>query len=305
MAGISIVEYPFEARVLVATWPDGVSLWRKVSRPIRERAGKTFCFQGLSGEPSFVIHGRHVGIILEHQRFDLLVDHGRWVLQALEVKERTSSPVWGTVKKEDPLVTRLTMTWSEALERAKLLDDEIDHVFASAGINEKNRFRWKSFHDKTFNDICETIPENKGLVTRVETFLANLLDGAWLSPGGTYFRNNGDLRPVIWTPPENGPFEKNISEGPVNLRWTRTKDFNAHRPREGWSLTYLLQALKMQPTGLVVKPEFELSRWIEEHEVKGELTLSEDEIELYRMLGEKIPFLWPDPEFFNWAKERA
>lgn len=47
------------------------------------------------------------------------------------------------------------------------------------------------------------------------------------------------------------------------------------------------------------------ARFLESHEVKGELTVPDDELEIYRMLGEKLPFLWPDEEFLSWAEERT
>ncbi len=45
--------------------------------------------------------------------------------------------------------------------------------------------------------------------------------------------------------------------------------------------------------------------WLERNVEPPKLLLDEEEIDLYRMLGEEIPLLWSDERFFDWASENA
>ncbi len=52
-------------------------------------------------------------------------------------------------------------------------------------------------------------------------------------------------------------------------------------------------------------PTDDAERWWVENTRPGKLELPADEVELYQMLGEPIPFLWPDDHLLDWLTERG
>lgn len=54
----------------------------------------------------------------------------------------------------------------------------------------------------------------------------------------------------------------------------------------------------------VVLPSDLLELWWKENSTTGDLSVPLEEVELYRALGEKVPYLWPASEVSRWAVER-
>lgn len=69
------------------------------------------------------------------------------------------------------------------------------------------------------------------------------------------------------------------------------------------SVVRWMMDLRAHPS-FVVLPAEELDRWWSENSRAGKLSVSEDELEVYRVLGERLPYLWPADEVSRWAIER-
>lgn len=53
-------------------------------------------------------------------------------------------------------------------------------------------------------------------------------------------------------------------------------------------------------------PERDRERWLSENLVFGQFVVPRpDEVELYRVLGERLPLLWPTERLIDWLEERA
>ncbi len=319
--------------VLVARWSDGTSLWRSyLDHELSTPESMNFCFRGPvvdddENEACFVVRRLQETLMAPTTKagnLDPVSRHGRWVLERLGVLQPRTSPVWKqTFALSDRFVAGLSMRPEVVLSEARRLDGEIDRVYASAGIG-KVGFRWKRLvagERNVFAELCKEGVGTEDLVDEVLDFLDGLLVNAWVRINPVQFRRTGDLRPKLFCPESPSSKKDRWTDSSVLHGWALVSSLDLGRPRGGWTLEKLVQfvlsgaassedgdgarySAEHAPRAFLVLAEPEYSAWFEKNTKVGRFSLPDDELELYDMLGEPVPYLWPSDRLAEWAAER-
>lgn len=307
--------------VLVASWPDGTTLWRTMlSRTGPDDLSIMFAFRGpyvdsdaddLAGV--FYVNPEQVSVPggANTEEIDSLASHGRWALDALGLQPASFSPVWGTFASEelDPCIAKLSFpSWLEARRAASSLDARMRRIWDAARPGGFDAAAPRTPVQQGFLKVAEEVGD-AGFYGDAVDFVTGLLDPVIVRINGSELKNRGYLRvdavrPTLRVQPMS--FGHKIWAGSANLPggWKKigTLDTDRSKPH-GYSFDGIVRHL-MESRSIKVLSEPEYSQWFSEHTIPGELSLPAEELELYRALGEQIPFLWPAVQLSSWAVER-
>lgn len=305
-------------QVRVATWPDGTELWRTglaamspadpttrlTFRTTEDRTdwSTTDVLDAVGFSTGFVLLPNIDPPLLstlssDQEVLDRFSKHGRWLLSSIGMQETKHSPVWHQVSDSshtDPFVCRLSMSWEEAFKEARRLDVRLRHVHQFQGPHR-------------FVDVATQIGDS-GLCEDVIFFLEDLVQIGWVKAASEPLRVSGELkckflRPTSREAQQVRKERKWLSATPVPQGWSTTSSLDLQRNLSVHGVVKWLEDDHEHEQILILTADL-FDPWFEAHTYPGRLTIGDDEVEIFRMLGEDLPYLWLEPKLRAWALER-
>lgn len=254
-------------RVRVASWPDGAEMWRVLRSPGEVHRGiPLFRFD----DPQHWV-GSKIREDEHHSPFgwvrvQSLVDRDllgkeRWAMVELGLVPRGLSPfpLSATLSPENPYVGRFHgRTIDEVRADAEAVDQWIGEV------EIPNRFvlfdSMPISAPRLFSGWTRMLVRRDDLrgIDEVEVQRPNTIDS--------------DGRVTAW----NSAGKARVKSVSAAVDWMMNRDQGQDQDHPWW----------------FVLPADDADRWWEEHSESGSLTLPPDETEVYRMVGERFPYLW-------------
>lgn len=312
--------------VRVATWPDGVEAWRTGLYLDPESMGPmvhlTFRTReevvDLTTTVAMHVMGFKTGIIVSivgsgppvitpssDGDLDRFMGHLRWLATALGLRGPFDSPIRTLGREEeakrthqawairiyaaDPLVFRLSMGWAEAREKARGLDlrtRAVQKWFGPEALRgSKHRFQ----------EVAAQIGEAHLMIDAV-VFLDDLVSNHWVKLASQPFQVAGQIQAKL--------LRRTSEEGDrTKGGYTTVSSLDQRQISSFVDLVDWLRSDELHPS-VVVRAPADHDRWFEEHRIEGSLTIGPDEVEVFRMLGDPLPYVWPPAQFSRWAIER-
>lgn len=292
-------ELPLERRVLrvrVATWPDGTRVDRMMSRS-DDRSRQRFKFSS-TGLPrpgvevtsvSFGTVDVEIPTVVESHRFhpdapaartqfQAPYDHLRWFVVRMGLQQPLGSPV--------PLSKRPTRDnpWV-----GRFKGRTVDEVRADAAEVD----RWLTTQPE---DAVEVAIHHPRLFAD-DTWLVRRFEGwqlEWDERHDSALPNRPLYRFELQRPAGPSRWDTVVTTRArtvsdlVDHYMDRVSVFEGKRQHEDWAVLPLDEAVL----------------WWDEHTKAGSFTVPDDELEVFSLLGEPMPWLWPDERLARWALDR-
>lgn len=263
--------------VLVASWGDGISLWRVDIRSIRV---PTFSFRSevtpyVSYEDYFVnAQDQQILVLLPsvvgrrvegREIYAGAYAHLRWMLTAFGLISVGQTPLplsggaAGIPTPQNPYVGRF---------RARTVDEvaadlaALDRKLISEGMLHRELNPKIPFYERDLSDDGTTL-----WIRKFERSVKVQICG----PGEMWSKED-----KLW-----GEF----SSLQAALPWFMGTDPNK---KPDWAH--------------LAMPQDDADQWWRDNTAEGKLSLEDDEVETYRLLGEKLPYLWPANAFLAWVE---
>lgn len=274
------------ARARVASWDDGLSLWRTAltgdfyfeSTETKTTPTEISRFCGRSFHRWSVVPRRVDGRI-DHSG---VTAHFRWIIRALGLDrnpsfipfETRSRGVW-TV--DSPTIQNPWIGRFRGRTHEEVLQDALD----SEEIVDAYRRKWGEKNDWSVKVAEPLFPEGGASIVTVHSRVQAVEGHA-----ETYVRvfSGGELGTV-----ELGArFDVSYDE-PLHEIVRTLENVYADSPKHrSW---YVL-------------PQDDADAWWRDHSVAGRLSMPDEEVALHEALGEELPYLWPTASFVEWATSR-
>lgn len=287
------------SQVRVARWADGVEVWRTV---LKEQESKLFfdfrpssdefseIFSQIGLYSSFSIFNGRISSAPTSREWDEMVPYLRWLLNELGIFERSKTPLsFNSSSVADPFVAWFR-DFDAAIIEARILDKKLSWV--------KNAM--KSIPGTTLSGVAKEIGVDADLVSQLEIFAESLLEPAWVYLDWPKLMGRGELH-----------FGVRRSNAGMGGSVGRKSDPGGHyvglvdrSQRQADSLVELISCLS-QPgsVSLIFSSRDEADVWFDENEKKGTLAFSE-EMEVFKILDEPLPYVLPNKAFSQWATGR-
>lgn|GEM_PF-5363937 len=296
--------------VRVATWPDGSELWRVLmefpnldiqqyqfrtmthiletrwTQRDRDGAGMGYGF-GFSMDAA----GTKISSAPEDSKvWAEGVRHLRWFFDQIGVVPLGTSPLHPRYPV-DPVVGRFR-DLSSALEEARQIDDVLYRIRVrlSYETTRKSGATFASVADEMFLDGWNEV------IDRVRAFYESLLEKGLrlelVEDHEFFVRGIPKVRMMRWRT-DTG-------------QWATVTDLLSRHNAQPTMLRFIVW-LKNPPShpGVVVLSDgSHFDDWFRENTYRGRLSISDEEAELFALLGEKLPFLWGPEALGAWALDR-
>ncbi len=240
--------------------------------------------------------------------FETFVPYWRWLLHRLGLADRDTTPLRGLGsginEAFDPWVGHLTGPFDELLVKAEELDRRLEEVVAEVGClvrreEERGASHGSIYSMRPYFFERASKKADPGLVDDLLSFVEGgqsygtmglIAGGAYLNRTAAHeacFAANGEMRFELMRPTRTGSV-------------TYCDQWSGHHVS---ALVRWLSDLSMHLSWAVLD-NAKWEEWYVNNALPAELALPAEEVELYEMIGESIPFSWQNKPLQEWAMER-
>lgn len=304
----SDLEFDSDGKLLqacVAKWADGTQVWRDILKTREEEvvlefrkgphdSSTSYIISQVGLFPSFSIKGGKFhsmpGIRSE---WEGMAPYVRWLSNELGFFRFPNTPMMmSELSESDPFVSWFV---------------DIDSAFSDARVLDKKLARVKAAMKDgppgiTVKNAAEEIGEDSDLVEQIFHFADCLLEPSWVVPSWKRLAGTGRLSFSVRRT------NHARSGGAIGRkRHPEAAYSDLLTLEEAPSLVDLILTLSKMTTSsavLVFRDRGDADEWFRSHSIKGEFTIPEEEIEVFKILDETLPYLLPNDEFSLWVMDR-
>jgi hypothetical protein len=302
------LEFDTDGRLLqvcVANWTDGSQIWRDILSSRKEEVVFEFRKGPYDHSTSYIIsqvglfptfsvkEGRFYSTSGIRKEWADMAPYIRWFSNELGFFRWPSTPMsLHELSESDPFVAWF-VDIDASLSEARALDEKLSRI--KSVMND-------SPPGITVKKAAEEIGEDSDLVEQILHFSDSMLEPAWVVPDWSKLAGRGRLSFSVRRP------NHSYSGGNVGRkRHPGVAYSDLLTVVEAPSLVDFIATLSKMTTSsavLIFRDRGDADDWFRSNSIKGVFTIPEEEIEVFKILDETIPYLLPNDEFSLWVMDR-